>query len=199
VEVISTAVFTGHPLVGMLVGLGIALVVPKAYRSIWYIRKGVRGERLVGDMLATLPGDYFIFNDVCLPGHGGNIDHIVLGACGVVVLETKHFSGVIKSYGKAWFHNRTPIDSVSKQANRNAIAVRQFLAQRHPDLAHHAVLRFVDSVVVFTDPSARLKVVRAATVIVRYCELLDVIREKASRKRVPPELINRLRATLEHI
>jgi Nuclease-related domain len=92
-------------------------------------------------MLASF---YFLLNDVVLPGHPGNIDHVVIGPCGVVVIETKNHPRHVQ--------------------NRAAIAVREALARVHPELGD-SVLRSVDSVAVFTNPSSRVSVDRAQTTI----------------------------------
>jgi hypothetical protein len=54
-------------------------------------------------------------NDVVLPGHPGNIDHVVIGPCGVVVIETKHFSGSVEAHRNVWFASgRRRCSSVSR-------------------------------------------------------------------------------------
>ena len=130
-----------------------------------------------------------------LLGHPGNIDHVVIGPCGVVVIETKNFSGRVESHGSVWLVNGRRSRSVSTQANRGAIAVREALSRAHPDLKD-SVLRFVDSVAAFTNPSSRVKVDRAQTIVVRYSQLLDVILAIARRKRVPPAVAARLADSL---
>ena len=80
--------------------------------------------------------------------------------------------------------------------NRNAIAVRDIPRRTHPDLKEPA-LRFVESVAVFTNPSTRVKVDDAQTIVVRYSQLLDVIREIAHRKRMPGPVAARLARGLE--
>ncbi|WP_321421749.1 nuclease-related domain-containing protein [uncultured Methanobacterium sp.] len=67
-------------------------------------QKGNEGEIIVADYLDTLPEDYFVFNDVKLPGKGGNIDHIVIGPTGIYVIETKNYSGKYRIKGNEWLY-----------------------------------------------------------------------------------------------
>jgi len=187
-----------HPLVGVAFGIAVAPTAAMAHRSLHRIIKGIRGETAVAELLRSLPDDYFLFNDVALPGHPGNIDHVVVGPCGVLVIETKNFSGSGESHGNAWFVNGHRAGSVSKQANRGAIAVREALSRAHPDL-EGSVLRDVDSIAVFTNPSSRVRVDRTKTIVARYSQLLDVILAIARRKRVPPRVAARLAESLSNL
>jgi Nuclease-related domain len=184
-----------HPLAGVAFAITAASAVAKAHRSLRRTTKGIRGETAVAELLRSLPDDYFLLNDVVLPGHPGNIDHVVVGPCGVLVIETKNFSGSVESRGNAWFVNGRRFRSISKQANHGAIAVRETLSRLHPDL-EGSVLRYVDSIAVFTNPSSRVGVDRAKTIVARYSQLLDVILAIARRKRVPPAVAARLAESL---
>lgn len=64
----------------------------------------MEGENLVSNYLNTLPKDYFVFNDVNLPGKGGNIDHVVIGPTGIYVIETKNYSGRYRIKGNQWLY-----------------------------------------------------------------------------------------------
>ena len=54
-------------------------------------RKGLEGERLVGENINQLSNNSstFIFHDI--PGERFNVDHIVVSTRGIFVIETKHF------------------------------------------------------------------------------------------------------------
>lgn len=62
-------------------------------------RKGRKGEKLVGKVLAGLKKrDNIVINDVLIPGVKGNstqIDHLVISTRGIFVIETKSMSGRI--------------------------------------------------------------------------------------------------------
>ena len=193
----ATALAVGvHPLAGALLGAGMASVTAKAHRRFGRFKMRIRGERVVTELLRSLPDDYFLLNDVVLPGHPGNVDHVVIGPCGVVVIATRNFTGRVQSDGNARFINGRRSRSVSTQANRAAIAVREALSDAHPDLKE-SVLLSVESIAAFTNPSRRVRASRAQTIVARYSQLLDVILSIARRKRVPPAVAARLAATLE--
>src|SRR5262249_35640696 len=146
-----------EPLAGALQAVTSASIAGKTDRRFRQITRGITGEAVVAERLGSLPNDYFLLNDVALPGQPGNIDHVVIGPCWVVVIETKNFSGPVESHGSAWFVNGRRVRSISTQANRGAIAVREALTRTDPDLKD-SVLRFVDSIAVFANPPSRLTV-----------------------------------------
>lgn len=161
-------------------------------RRLTSVRKGRLGERLVIDLLRRLPDDYWLINDVTLEGGRGNIDHVLVGPCSVVVIETKRLAGHIRCSGDDWYVNGYRRKSISEQVNSAAGAVRRFLAERHPQLAP----TWVESVIVFTHPLCRLKIGRAQTTVVRYSELLNVVRDLAQKHCMQPRTAARLAQTL---
>jgi protein-S-isoprenylcysteine O-methyltransferase Ste14 len=187
-----------HPILGLVATVATAIAARRIHaRRVRPIDKGMQGEQLVTDLLARLPANFFLVNDVVLPGTSGNVDHIVIGSCGVVVIETKHWAGTVLAFRDMWVVNGRVRKSVAKQADQNAIAVRNFLASRHPDLPG-SLLRFVDAVVVLTNPLCRVKVhwARSTTTVVRYSQLLQLIFEKAGQRQMPGALAARLAGTL---
>jgi hypothetical protein len=187
-----------HPLLGIVATVATAIAARRTHtRRVRPIDKGMQGEQLVTDLLARLPGNFFLVNDVVLPSSPGNVDHVVIGPCGVVVIETKHWAGTVLAFRDMWVVNGRVRKSVAKQADRSAIAVRNFLASRHPDLPGSR-LCFVDAVVVLTNPLCRLKVRRArsTTTVVRYSQLLQLILEKARQRQVPGTIAARLAGML---
>ena len=156
------------------------------------VRKGRLGERLVTTLLRDLPDTYHLLNDVMVPGDGGNIDHVMIGPCGVVVIETKRLAGQIRCDGDRWYVNGHLRRSISGQVNRGAAALREFLADRHPEIP----LGFVPSITVFTHPHCRLQVNAARATVVRFSELLQVLRDMGHHRRMPPEQARRIAETL---
>jgi hypothetical protein len=159
------------------------------------VRKGRLGEGLITELLGRLSDDYWLVNDVMLARGRGNVDHVLIGPCGVVVIETKRIAGRIRCYGDEWSVNGRRRRSISKQVNSGAAAVRYFLAERHPELASRA-LRWVESVVVFTHPTCRLEVNRPRTTVVRFSELLQLVLTLADRHRMPFATAARLAESL---
>jgi hypothetical protein len=72
--------------------------------------KGRRGENKVAGILSKLPtSEYFVMNDITIQNERGStqIEHIVISAYGVFVIETKNFSGWIMGGEKSdqWIKN----------------------------------------------------------------------------------------------
>lgn len=164
-------------------------------RRLTSVRKGRLGERLVTDRLRSLSDAYWLINDVMLPRGRGNVDHVLIGPCGVVVIETKRLAGRIRCNGDDWSVNGRRRGSISRQVNSGASTIRYHLAARHPDLISTA-LRWVESIVVFTHPTCRLEVNRARAAVVRYSELLQVVLELAKKHHLAPSIASRLAESL---
>jgi hypothetical protein len=175
------------PALGILAPIVIVFLVARRplrriLRRIRAARKGRLGERLVTDLLARLPDEYYLVNDVVLGA--GNVDHVITGPCGVVVIETKRIAGQIRCEGDQWFVNGRRTKSYSRQAKAGAIAVRTFLAARHPELR----TTFVRAVVVFTHPLCKLRVDRAEVAVARFSELLGLISEFGRSEQLSQDL-----------
>ena len=62
------------------------------------MRRGAAGEIHVGNILADLPDDFCVIND--LTTTFGNLDHVVVGPTGVFVLDSKNWRGAVSADGK---------------------------------------------------------------------------------------------------
>ncbi|MGH7306326.1 MAG: nuclease-related domain-containing protein [Candidatus Rokuibacteriota bacterium] len=149
------------------------------------VRNGRRDERLVADLLSGLPDDYWLVNDVTLGLARGTIDHVLIGPCGVVVIETKQLAGHIRCWGSSSSVNGYPRGDITQHVNSAACAIRYFLSEHHPDLATWA-LRWVESIVVFTHPLSHVEASEARATIVRYSQLYQVILELSRKHRLAP-------------
>jgi hypothetical protein len=167
----------------------------KVFRRFTSVRNGRLGERLVTHRLHSLSDDYWLVNDVMLPRGRGNVDHVLIGPCGVIVIETKRLAGRIRCDGDEWFVNGRRRRSISRQVNIGATAVRYYLAEYHPDLTSTA-LRWVESIIVFTHPTCRFEVNGAQTVVVRYSQLLEAVLELAKKHNLSPVVASRLAESL---
>jgi hypothetical protein len=195
---VSAAIIVGllwHPLVGLVPLLFAMSQARPVYRKVGRFRAGIAGEQDVTRLLAKLPDDYVVVNDVVLPGQRGNIDHVVLGPCGIVVIETKRYGGAITCRQGRWFQNGRPIRNVGRQANHGALALREFLRREHPEL-ETTTLRWVDSILVFAHPLCRLTVDRPGITSVRFSELLDALLAKGQRRRLSTAVVKTLAHTL---
>ena len=137
----------------------------------WFV--GKRGELAVAEALKDLPNDYILLNDLMLPDGRGNVDHLVMGPNGLFVIETKNYSRSVKCVGDDWLVNGQKIRSLSKQAKRNAIAVRQNLNAVFKDQG--SSLPFVTAVLVFVRKDSRLSIKNPTVHVLRSSELARFI------------------------
>jgi len=171
------------------------LFMQPVHKKLRSVRRGIEGEATVTELLGRLPDDYFLINDVKLPGSRGNVDHVLIGPCGIVVIETKRYGGVIACRRDYWSVNGRPIGSITRQVTRGAMGVKAFLRRACPALLPTAP---VDTIVVFTDPLCRLEIDRATPTVIRLSELLGVVLEKGRRRRLGPTMAATLARLLAH-
>jgi hypothetical protein len=184
--------YLGAGLIAVLTALRLGGPVTRRLRS---VRKGRLGERLVVDLLGGLPDDYWLINDVTLGLAHGKIDHVLIGPCGVVVIETKRLAGTIRCSGDEWSVDGHRREGLTRRADSGACAVRYYLSERHPELTSTA-LRWVESLIVFTHPLCRLEVNHAPATIVRYSQLFQAVRELARKHQLAPAVATELAQTL---
>jgi len=156
-------------------------------------RLGHVGEGPVSDLLRQLPDDFYLVNGLTVKGSGA-IDHVVVGPCGVVVVETKRWPGKVRCDGDRWSVDGWPRRSVSRRINRGAAALRRWLAERHPDM--YSASAFIQSMAVFTHPDCQLEINHTQATVVRSAELLRVLHEKSQKLRMPPAVAGRLARSL---
>lgn len=94
--------------------------------------KGIKKEYIVAKYLDQLPEDYYIFNDVKLPGSYGNIEHVVIGHNGIFIIETKNYNGHYIINNDNWFNKKGRdlykiYKSPGKQVITNAMSLRKYL------------------------------------------------------------------------
>jgi Nuclease-related domain len=184
--------YLGAGVVAVLTALRLGGPVTRRLRS---VRKGRLGERLVVDLLSGLPDDYCLVNDVTLGLAHGKIDHVLIGPCGVVVIETRRLAGTIRCSGNEWSVDGHRRDGLTRRADSGACAVRYYLSERHPELTATA-LRWVESLIVFTHPLCRLEVNHAPATIVRYSQLFQAVLELGRKHHLAPTVAAELAQTL---
>ena len=144
----------------------------------------------MAELLARLPDSYVLLNDLVLPGHPGNIDHVLIGPCGVVVIETKRWAGTVACAGDRWSVNGYPRRNVTRQVIGGAIAVKKCLAG-----CGAGASGWVEAVVVFTHPLCRLVLDHPAPTVARFSELMNYLTVRAH----PPKLTSYSVGTLARI
>ncbi|MEV0151894.1 MULTISPECIES: nuclease-related domain-containing protein [unclassified Nonomuraea] len=93
-------------------------------------RKGAAGERATARRLRSLElAGYTVLHDRALPNTRANVDHLVIGATGVFVIDSKKWhrrTTIRPSGGKLWV-GRTPIDKIVRPVLFEARTVNEVL------------------------------------------------------------------------
>lgn len=139
---------------------GIVKLLVDDPQSITSWEKGSEGERVLAAALAARLGDRaIILNDRKVPRSRANIDHLVVAATGVWVVDAKRYRGKVERRDVGgWFRvdNRVYVGgrdrtSLTKGLHRQEVVVRQALGNLVVPV--HKVLCFVDAEWGwFTDP-----------------------------------------------
>ena len=188
-----TAVFPGS------VGAA-AVVVVAALVFVWLIRTrrteqraatwaaGALGEELVATELARLPDDFVVLNNLPLAGRG-DVDHVVVGPGGVVVIETKYLAGhvVCLAPGK-WVQTKRgstrAINDPAVQVANAAARIGGILRDWRYQFLH------VRPMVVFAHPRAELATQASSVSALPVTELLAFLLRHGTSTRVPKSTVN---------
>jgi len=141
---------------------------------------GATGEQIVSDALGQLEADHVVIHNLPIAGRG-DVDHVVVGPAGAVVIETKYLAGrVICQADGAWLQLKRDevrqIAAPSAQVERAAEAV----AARLTGCGLGAVP--VRSVLVMAHPRAELDVSRSTVPAVRPFDLVPALRQLARQE-----------------
>jgi len=120
-------------IIGLIIVIAGGLVCYYGYNEGRSWIKGDEGEKLVSLYLEDLPGGYFTFNDVTIPGGKGNFDHVVIGPTGIFLIETKNYSGFFKIYGNDWYKRSSGQKMERNPGNQvrlNALDLSKFLNKK---------------------------------------------------------------------
>ncbi len=121
----------------------------RALRAYNRYSRGTEGEDAVLHALRGLPDSYSAVANFVAPGtRQGDLDLLVLGPAGVLVVEVKSYTGRYACHGDAWFAlhpdgTRQPLrGSVSRQLKRGRKAVAHYLVDGDVSAPVHAVAVF---------------------------------------------------------
>ena len=188
-------------------GLGIIFIVISIYFFIksGSYHKGKIGETLVEEYLKGLSDNYYLINDIKLPGSYGNIDHILLGPNGIFVIESKNYDGKIICNGDEWHRHyeggltismrgrpywkpsrNYDIGSPSKQVKRNAVKLKQII-EPQKGIFKRPLKLWVEGIVVFTNSTVDLKLNNPTVSVLKVEELYDYVNNKKSRINFSPK------------
>jgi hypothetical protein len=165
------------PLLGLLIFVVAFTAIKDPFKrwGNWFV--GKRGELAVTETLKRLPNHYAMLNDLTLPESRGNIDHFIVAPHGLYVIEAKNYSGRVKCLGDQWCVNGRPIKSLSKQAKRNAMVMRDTLA---PIFGEHGIIMpYIYPVLVFVKHRGRLTLKDPTIPVLKSEELVDFIQKNA--------------------
>lgn len=187
-------------LYGLLGGL-IFFIISLIYFSKFFTwNLGAKGEEIVIGELKKLSKDYIVLNDVRLPNIEGNIDHVVIGENGIFVIETKHHKGSIKYEDGIWTREKISLKGKSylgdfnnpiKQVNRNAIKLREFIAEQK--IFSEKFRPWINTVIVFTNPKVDLQIQgEIPTDAVKISKLCEAIRNKKTKIKIRKNEIDKL-------
>ena len=132
---------------------------------------GSVGEGLVTKVLSSFPDDWYVFNDMIVGR--SQIDHIVICPKGIYSIETKNYRGTI--YGNAekqeWYQviesYTTPFYNPVKQGVGHSVALSKYLKKSGFNKV------WVNTIVVFTEPSVELKVFSLKVPVIHQSKLSE--------------------------
>jgi hypothetical protein len=105
-------------LAGVTVAAGLAWRLrfrPSAATLAW--RREAAGERRTARLLAPLERHgWAVLHDLAIPGSKANIDHLVIGPGGVVVIDSKQYRGRLRldAYGMVWHGRHLLVSALRK-------------------------------------------------------------------------------------
>lgn len=113
-------------LAGAIVVIGSLFTTPQTITA-WAI--GAVGEARTASYLEQLIDEGFrVIHDRAIPGSRANIDHIVIGPPGIVVVETKSFKGRLRVRGLEVYVDGRRRTGMIEEVRREALAVQIALA-----------------------------------------------------------------------
>jgi hypothetical protein len=92
-------------------------------------RDGARGERATARLLRRLGRHgVAVFHDVAIPGTPANADHVVVGPAGVVLVDSKRYTGRVWQGpdGRVW-HNQSSMDRPLRSLRMECAAIAELL------------------------------------------------------------------------
>ena len=113
--------------------------------------KGVVGERRVSKLLESLGEEASIYNDLYIPKKNGEmtqVDHVLLSAYGLFVIETKNYKGWIfggetqRNWTQTIYKKRSQFYNPVIQNNAHLIALQHYI---NMDVPVHSIIVFSDA------------------------------------------------------
>jgi hypothetical protein len=122
----SVGAALANPVAGIVVLAGGLPVYWRVLRHWSYAAEGAKGEFETAILLARLPPDFTVFNDI--PLNGFNVDHVVVGPSGIWAVETKSHTGIVESSALGVCRNGRPMyRDPCRQARGNAAEISRLI------------------------------------------------------------------------
>ena len=169
-----------------------ALTAHRGVRQLKQRRRAI-GDWLVENLLRELSDDYTLVEDIT-PGRRNRLSHVLIGPCGVLVIETRRARSRVLCYGERWYVNGWRRRGFGRRIRRSAFALDRALRRWCPEEA--TLIRRVEPLVVFAHPHCQLNVYRPRMMVTRYSELLQVIWALERRHNLPADVARRLAEVL---
>lgn len=172
-------------------GLGIVILIISLIVGILLRKKrieriGVKGEKKVAKILRpwAMMRSYKVINGLYLPLYDKTteIDHIVIGFFGIIVIETKNMSGEI--YGDVKAKEWTHIIGTKKHKLYNPVMQNQ----AHIDCIRHCLAKEniyninIDNVVVFANNKVELLLQRGDATVIKLKQLKKLLHKSKYEK-----------------
>ncbi len=178
---------------------GYVLIMYGSYNTIRWGGKP-RVDEILANALKTLDHKYQLFNYQ----DGLPVDNLLLAPWGLMVLEVRPFFGDFVNTGNRWKRKRSLVQFLlilgegglgnpTKDAQRNVVAVRQFLAGRLGEAVAAQVP--VEAAIVFTHPRATLTLENPEVPVVAARDLKPVVRRQG-RPKLAGDVYRRLAQAL---
>ena len=178
------------------------LIVYFVYRRKRTDRIGVKGEKKVAGILKrwALLQNYKVINDLYLPLYDKTtqIDHVVIGFFGMIVIETKNMGGEV--YGNPKEKNWTHIMGNQKHSLYNPVMQNQ----AHIDCIRHWLAKeniyniSIDNVVVFANNRVQLYLTKSDAVIIKLKFLKKILHKSKYDKERDIDVDRLYNALMKH-
>lgn len=177
------------------------------------LQAGLKGQRLLPQVLAGLSDDYFLINNLDLPGRADDIDHVLVGPNGIFALETKHHRGRIFCRDGQWYQSKvshgghlqpeSPIRDPTQQLKRNVDYLRSCINRTDRALSRRTAL-WIEGLVVFTHPAVSLDLPETVLAevpfpVIRARDLPACVREHVPRRYHNKAEIRQMVSMLGHL
>jgi hypothetical protein len=161
---------------GTIIGIVLIIMGLRSINKGDRFHMGAVGEKMVSDFLSSYPDDWYIFNDMIVKS--SQIDHIVVCPKGVYTIETKNYQGTV--YGDTeenrWIqatnkkHERSFYNPV-KQGKKHSADLGKYIEECGYDV-------WVNTIVIFTDPTSKLEVSSHDVPVLYLDELNDYFKKQ---------------------